>query len=156
MGTARRGQQLLGAPSVLAPYLLTSPPAPLAYKCRPVIATAKVRMDSPVMQTFRQLRGRWALRDCYRCPGPIQVCCWRGGGAVRVGGPSCGAGSSRWPHGADQFAATPLARTAWHADAFGWQNLTPCVALPNPPPTLQYEGSGMANHANMTLAVEVK
>ncbi|GAB4813047.1 hypothetical protein N2152v2_000093 [Parachlorella kessleri] len=41
-------------------------------KEKPVIAKALCEMDGVVMQTFRELRGTWALHDCYRSPGPIQ------------------------------------------------------------------------------------
>ena len=38
-----------------------------------MIAKALCEMDGVVMHTFRELRGTWALHDCYRNPGPIQV-----------------------------------------------------------------------------------
>ncbi|GAB4824078.1 hypothetical protein N2152v2_011124 [Parachlorella kessleri] len=41
-------------------------------RVKPEIVTSRVEMDGPMMRTFRSLRGRWMLQDCYRCPGPIQ------------------------------------------------------------------------------------
>lgn len=59
-----------------------SPQPPPAGPCcptreKPAITKALVPLDGVVMQTFRDLRGHWALHDCYRNPGPIQVG-WRG------------------------------------------------------------------------------
>lgn len=42
-------------------------------KDKPVIRKALVELEGPAMRGYRSVRDYWALHDCYRSPGPIQV-----------------------------------------------------------------------------------
>jgi hypothetical protein len=42
-------------------------------KDKPVIKKALVDLGGLPFRTFAEKRDQWAMRDCYRCPGPIQL-----------------------------------------------------------------------------------
>ena len=86
-----------GLLTALAPPLAAPRPPPALSSRRsgadkPVIRKALVELDGPCMRAFRSLRDHWAIHDCYRSPGPIQVCVWGGGWGVGSGGDSTGWG----------------------------------------------------------------
>ena len=41
-------------------------------KDKPVIEKALVKLDGAPFKAFEAMKAEWAVKDCYRSPGPIQ------------------------------------------------------------------------------------